>query len=79
MDGNGYPQGISGEDIPLPARILSVADAYDTMRNPRGYHVKWSQEDAVRELLKNAGTQFDEAVVRIFVDLVLRQSLEGFK
>ncbi|WP_313071328.1 PAS domain S-box protein [Lacrimispora sp.] len=79
MDGNGYPQGISGEDIPLPARILSVADAYDTMRNPRGYHEKWSQEDAVRELLKNAGTQFDEAVVRIFVDMVLRQSLEGFK
>jgi HD-GYP domain-containing protein (c-di-GMP phosphodiesterase class II) len=77
MDGEGYPQGISGEDIPLPARILSVADAYDTMRNPRGYHEKWSREEAVGELIKHAGTQFDETVVRVFVTMVLGQSLEG--
>lgn len=76
MDGNGYPQGIRGNEIPFPARILSVADAYDTMIAPRGYHRKWNQEEAVEELINNAGTQFDESVVRAFVEKVLRKSFD---
>ena len=62
-DGGGYPDGLSGEDIPLGARIISVCDAYDAMISDRCYQRARSHEDAVAELRAHAGTQFDAAVV----------------
>jgi diguanylate cyclase (GGDEF)-like protein len=62
-DGAGYPAGLQGSEIPLPARIIFVADAYDAITNARPYRHPRSQADALAELHRCAGTQFDPAVV----------------
>lgn len=62
-DGSGYPDGLSGERIPMIARILAVSDAYDAMTSTRTYRKALTHEEAVAELKKNAGTQFDPKVV----------------
>ncbi|HSC91044.1 MAG TPA: diguanylate cyclase [Gaiellaceae bacterium] len=67
-DGTGYPEGVSGEAIPLGARIIFVADAYDAMTSDRVYRARLSDEEAVAELRRCAGTQFDPAVVAAFAD-----------
>ena len=67
-DGQGYPFGLSGDLIPLEARILSVADSYDAMRTDRVYRGAMSHEQAVEELRRNQGTQFDAEVVGAFLE-----------
>lgn len=67
-DGNGYPKGLKGDNIPLLSRILAVADAYDAMTEDRVYRRALSEEAAIEEIRKNSGTQFDPNVVRIFLD-----------
>ena len=69
-DGKGYPRGLKGEEIPLACRILAVADAYDAMTNDRAYRSAISSEDAIYELERNAGTQFDPTIIKIFVQLL---------
>jgi two-component system cell cycle response regulator len=64
-DGGGYPDGLEGEEIPLGARILSVCDAYTAMTSPRPYRVALSEHEALAELERFAGTQFDPTVVRL--------------
>ncbi len=71
LDGKGYPRGLKGDDIPLIARIISVADSYEAMTAIRPYKKALSKEDAKNELIKNAGTQFDPEVVDVFVQKVL--------
>jgi diguanylate cyclase (GGDEF)-like protein len=66
-DGTGYPHGISGREIPLEARILAVADAYEAMRSDRVYRAALSEEEARAELARCAGTQFDRRVVEAFL------------
>jgi diguanylate cyclase (GGDEF)-like protein len=66
-DGTGYPQGLSGAEIPFEARILAVADAYEAMTTDRVYRPAMSEEDARAELVRCAGTQFDKVVVDAFV------------
>lgn len=66
-NGKGYPSGLKGEEIPLTARILSVADTYDTMRSARPYRPALSREEARKHLLTNAGTQYDPKVVDVFL------------
>ncbi len=66
-DGSGYPEGLKGKNIPLTARILAVADAYDTLRGARPYRAAVSREEARRFLLNGAGTQFDPKVVDVFL------------
>jgi HD-GYP domain-containing protein (c-di-GMP phosphodiesterase class II) len=66
-DGTGYPDGISGEDIPLGARVIAVADAFDTMTTDRPYRTAMSDEAAVREIARCSGTQFDPVVVNAFM------------
>jgi HD-GYP domain-containing protein (c-di-GMP phosphodiesterase class II) len=66
-DGSGYPRGLSGEQIPLEARILSVSDAYVAMTTPRPFRVTRDHHDACLELSRCAGTQFDAAVVEAFL------------
>lgn len=69
-DGTGYPDGLRGEEIPLGARIIAVVDAYNAMTDHRRYRVALSHTDAVAELQRHAGTQFDPDVVRAFVELL---------
>jgi HD-GYP domain-containing protein (c-di-GMP phosphodiesterase class II) len=66
-DGDGYPRGLSREQIPLEARILAVSDAYTAIVSDRAHRRARSHEEACRELSRCAGTQFDEAVVAAFL------------
>lgn len=67
-DGTGYPEGLKGEEIPIEARIIAVADAYDAMTSERTYKKPMSQEEAMLELLRCKGTHFDAIIVDVFVD-----------
>jgi ribonuclease P protein subunit RPR2 len=69
-DGKGYPRELAGEDIPLPARIFAVVDAFDAMTNERPYRRALSVEDALAEINAGASTQFDPDIVRAFTALV---------
>ena len=66
-DGTGYPRGLRGDEIPLAARILAVADAYEAMTNDRPYRRSIGRWRAREELRRNAGTQFDAVVVAAFL------------
>jgi putative nucleotidyltransferase with HDIG domain len=66
-DGTGYPLGLKGGEIPFKARILSIADAWDAMRSDRPYRTALSLEEAKRELLRHAGTQFDPDIVDVLI------------
>jgi HD-GYP domain-containing protein (c-di-GMP phosphodiesterase class II) len=68
MDGTGYPRGLAGGEIPLLARILLVADAFDAMTMPRSYQRPLGTADALAELRRNAGSQFDEQVVEVLAE-----------
>lgn len=70
-DGNGYPKGLIGEQIPLVSRIISIADAYDAMASERPYKESLSNDEIVKEFIKNAGTQFDPGLAKIFVEKIL--------
>ncbi|PKK87356.1 MAG: hypothetical protein CVV63_01300, partial [Tenericutes bacterium HGW-Tenericutes-8] len=70
FDGTGYPRGLKGEQIPIRARIISIADAFDAMVSERPYRKSLSLEQAVDEIKKNTGTQFDPKLVKIFLDLI---------
>ena len=67
-DGNGYPSGLFGKQIPLQARILAVSDAYEAMTNDRVYRPAMPEEEARAELVRHAGTQFDEEIVTHLLD-----------
>lgn len=69
-DGTGYPRGLKGEEIPLLARILAIVDAYDVMINGRNYKKAVSQQEAIKELRRCAGSQFDPKLVEIFISLL---------
>ncbi|MBO4325417.1 MAG: HD domain-containing protein, partial [Lachnospiraceae bacterium] len=69
-DGKGYPDGLKGEEIPEVARIISVADAYDTMTSNRSYRAAIPQQIAREEIVKNAGTQFDPVFARVMQYLI---------
>ncbi|MEN3000815.1 MAG: HD-GYP domain-containing protein [Armatimonadota bacterium] len=66
-DGSGYPHGWRGEQIPLPARVLAVAEAFDGMRTPMPYRPPLSEEEAVATIEQGAGTLFDPRVVKAFL------------
>jgi len=70
VDGTGYPSGLTGEHIPLPARILAIVDAYDAMTSDRAWRGARSPAEAAAELIDNAGTQFDAEVVQTFLDVL---------
>jgi len=72
-DGSGYPMGIEGEAIPLPSRIISVADAYDAMTSSRPYRAAMTHEEAVAELQRESGQQLDPVVVGAFLRVIERR------
>jgi len=71
VDGSGYPDGLAGEQIPLGARIIAVCDAFTAMTSPRAYAAQLTLPQAVAELRRGAGTQFDPAVVDAFSELAV--------
>jgi putative nucleotidyltransferase with HDIG domain len=69
FDGKGYPDGLTGEEIPLEARIMSVVDVFDALTSERSYRKGLSREEATAELERGAGTQFDPVVLEAFLAL----------
>lgn len=67
-NGSGYPKGLVGEEIPLASRILSIVDAYDAMVHDRAYRKACSKDEALQELKRCSGTQFDPELVRLFAE-----------
>ncbi|MDK9726541.1 MAG: bacteriohemerythrin [Sterolibacteriaceae bacterium MAG5] len=74
FDGSGYPRGLSGQDIPLGARIVAVVDVFDALTNKRPYKEPWPEEKAVAYIRDRAGTQFDPVVVDAFATVMKRRS-----
>jgi len=72
-DGDGYPDRLAGEDIPIEARIISVADAYDAMTSPRPYRPLMSQRQVLGTLRREAGRQWDPRVVEVFLDIIAEE------
>jgi HD-GYP domain-containing protein (c-di-GMP phosphodiesterase class II) len=70
-DGEGYPDRLAGKDIPLGARAIFICDAYDAMTEGRSYRSAMTREEALEELRRGAGTQFDPDLVRAFVEKVV--------
>ena len=68
-DGKGYPNKISGEDIPLSGRIVSVVDVFDALTHERSYKKAWPVEEALAEIQRNSGTQFDPRIVDALISL----------
>lgn len=73
-DGSGYPRGLKGRQIPLLARITSIADAYEVMSNGRPYKKAFSEDQIIREFIKCSGSQFDPDLVDIFLKIIHQQS-----
>lgn len=71
LDGKGYPQGLKDSNIPLQAKIIAVANAFDSMTSASGYRIPLEIEAALKELLLHTGTQFDSTVVQVFLKLPL--------
>lgn len=71
-NGNGYPLGLKGEEIPLESRIIALVSAYDAMTNPRPHRGAMVREEAIAELRKCSGTQFDPLLVEKFIEITKR-------
>jgi HD-GYP domain-containing protein (c-di-GMP phosphodiesterase class II) len=73
-DGDGYPEGLRGEDIPLLARIVSCADAFDAMTADRPYRKeRLSTQEAILELRKNSSSQFDPYLSKVFISILKKE------
>ncbi|MFA6283176.1 MAG: HD domain-containing phosphohydrolase [Desulfurivibrionaceae bacterium] len=77
MDGKGYPDGLGGNDLNLLTKIITVADSYDAMTSKRSYKQNLELKDAIGELRRCAGSQFDPEVVRVFVEVLEDQMKMG--
>jgi len=69
-DGSGYPSGLKGEEIPLPARLFAIVDVYDALISDRPYRSKWTEQTALNYIQEQAGKLFDPELVAIFLELV---------
>ncbi len=76
-DGSGYPSGLRGEEIPLGARIICIADFFDAMTTDRSYRKAWSQEQTIKIISQNRGVIFDRKVADCFLGLVEQHSIEA--
>jgi HD-GYP domain-containing protein (c-di-GMP phosphodiesterase class II) len=69
FDGSGYPEGLKGSEIPFLAAIISVADAFDAMITDRPYRKSLSKNQAVQEVMRYSGTQFNPSIVNAFLEV----------
>ena len=69
-DGSGYPYGLKGEEIPLPARIFAIIDVWDALLSERPYKKAWAQEEVIEYIKKNSGSHFGPRVVEVFLEIV---------
>lgn len=76
-DGTGYPYRLKGDEIPYLARILCVVDSFDAMTSDRPYNKRKTYEEAIEELKRCSGTQFDPEIVNVFIEVV-RENREKF-
>jgi len=76
-DGQGYPEGIKGEDIPVECRVLAIADAYDAMTSDRPYRKAMHPDEAIAELKKYSGKQFDPSLIKVFLELITCSKIES--
>jgi putative two-component system response regulator len=67
-DGTGYPDGLKGENIPLSARIMAIADTYDALRSDRVYKEAYSHEKSLKIIKQGAGSHFDPEIVDVFME-----------
>jgi len=72
VDGSGYPRGLIGAQIPLEARMLNICDAYEAMINDRPYRKAYEEYEVIKELRRCSGTQFDNLLVEIFINKVIK-------
>ncbi len=72
-DGKGYPRGLRAEEIPIIARVINLCDSYDAMTTNRVYRQKMSKDEAVKEIIRGSGHQYDPKIARIFVEKVLKR------
>ena len=79
FDGTGYPTGLSGKEIPIGARIIRVADAFDAITHDRVYQKRRSFKEAIHELKRFSGCDFDPDIVKIFIELVKRGKVKDDK
>ncbi|NIS59764.1 MAG: HD domain-containing protein [Proteobacteria bacterium] len=77
FDGLGYPDGLAGEGIPLGARIIFMAEVFDTLRSDSSYHKSWDLKETLGEMELGSGTQFDPDILRTFIENVGKNSLNG--
>ncbi|HEX5394476.1 MAG TPA: bacteriohemerythrin [Rhodocyclaceae bacterium] len=75
FDGSGYPNGLRGDDIPLAGRISAIADVFDALTSRRPYKAPWSAEQAIAEINRHRGTQFDPVVVDAFEEVIREREL----
>ena len=76
-DGSGYPEGLSGEQIPFAARIFAVVDVWDALISDRPYHQAWTEEQAINYIRDQSGKLFDPHVVEEFLELAIRNKNKG--
>ena len=69
-DGTGYPRGLKGEEIPLPARIFSIIDVWDALTSDRPYRKAWDAEKTIQYIKEHAGREFDPRIVELFLKII---------
>jgi len=69
-DGKGYPQGLIGEKIPLLSRIVAIVDSFDAMTSDRPYRSAMTKGEAIEEIRRNSGTQFDPDISQLFLNMI---------
>ncbi len=78
-DGSGYPTGKAGKEIPLEARVLAIADAFDAMTSDRPYRRALTRAEALAEVERCAGTQFDPEIARVFLEVLGRETAHDLR